>query len=97
MPFSHQLALPSFNGSPFTARLERWRRRPPEFVERGDVIADLSVDGAAHVLCIDFPCLLSSLIPQPGDTVSTGDRIGACAADGEALPYGRESLVIQTA
>ena len=97
MPFSHQLAFPPFRGSPVTARVERWRRTPPEFVERGDVIADLSLDGAAHVLCIDFPCLLSSLIPKAGDTLATGDRVGACAAEGEDLPYNRESFVIQTA
>lgn len=96
MPFSHQLAFPACDGLAVTARLERWRRRPSEFVERGDIIADISVDGAARALCIDFPCLLSSLVPKPGDTLTTGDRIGACAAEGEDLPYNRESLLIQT-
>ena len=97
MPFSHQLVLPPVEGSAVTVRLERWRRRPSEFVERGDVIADLSLGDAPHVLRIDFPCMLSSLVPQAGAVLTSGERIGACAAEGEDLPYNRESLVIQTA
>jgi pyruvate/2-oxoglutarate dehydrogenase complex dihydrolipoamide acyltransferase (E2) component len=95
MPFSHQLKFPRHVGSPVTARLERWGCNPSEFVERGDVIADLSIDSVTHVLCIDFPCLLSSLVVKPGDLLRTGDHLGACAAEAEDIPYRSESLVIR--
>ena len=97
MPFSHQLKFPSRYGSPVAARLEQWRRKPSDFLERGDVLAEISIEGVAHLLCIDFPCLLSSLIAKAGDILRTGDHIGACAAEGEDLPYHRESLVIRAA
>jgi pyruvate/2-oxoglutarate dehydrogenase complex dihydrolipoamide acyltransferase (E2) component len=97
MRFAHQLIFPPLDGSPVTACLERWRRKPSDLVECGDIIADLSVDGAAHFLRLDFPCMLSSLPLQPGATLKTGDWVGACAAEGEDLPYNRESLLIQKA
>jgi pyruvate/2-oxoglutarate dehydrogenase complex dihydrolipoamide acyltransferase (E2) component len=97
MPFSHQLKFPSYNGSPVAARLEQWRKKPSDFLERGDVLAEISIDGSAHLLCIDFSCLLSSLIAKTGDLLPTGDHLDACAAEGEDLPYHRESLVIHVA
>ena len=72
MPFSHQLKFPSYNGSPVAARLEQWRKKPSDFLERGDVLAEISIDGSAHLLCIDFSCLLSSLIAKTGDLLRTG-------------------------
>jgi hypothetical protein len=97
MPFSHQLKFPSNDGFPVVARLEQWRRKPSDFLKRGDVLAEIAIDDVAHLLRIDFPCLLSSLIAKPGDLLRTGDHLGACAAEGEGLPYHRESLVIRTA
>jgi pyruvate/2-oxoglutarate dehydrogenase complex dihydrolipoamide acyltransferase (E2) component len=96
MPFSHQLKLPPLKGSPVTARLDGWRQKPLAFLERGDPIADISVGATAYTLCVDFPCGLSSLIAHPGDLVKTGDVLAACAAEGEDLPYNRESLIIRT-
>jgi pyruvate/2-oxoglutarate dehydrogenase complex dihydrolipoamide acyltransferase (E2) component len=95
MPFSHQLKLPPLNGSHVTARLDGWRQEPLAFVDRGDPIAEISIGDTAYSLCIDFACGLSSLIAHPGDLVKTGDVVAACAAEGEDLPYGRESLVIR--
>jgi pyruvate/2-oxoglutarate dehydrogenase complex dihydrolipoamide acyltransferase (E2) component len=95
MPFSHQLKFPPLNGSVVKARIDAWRQKPLAFLERGDPIADISIDGTAYTLSVDFPCALSSVIAQPGHLVSTGDVIAACAAEGEDLPYRRESLVIQ--
>jgi pyruvate/2-oxoglutarate dehydrogenase complex dihydrolipoamide acyltransferase (E2) component len=95
MPFSHQLKFPTLNGSSVRARLDGWRQKPLAFLERGDSIANISIDGAAYTLCVDFPCALSSLMARPGDIVNTGNIIAACAAEGEDLPYHRESLVIQ--
>jgi hypothetical protein len=95
MPFSHQLKFPTLNGSSVTARLDGWRHKPLAFLERGDLVADISIDGTAYALCVDFPCAFSSVVAQPGDIVNTGDVIAACAAEGENLPYRRESLVIQ--
>jgi pyruvate/2-oxoglutarate dehydrogenase complex dihydrolipoamide acyltransferase (E2) component len=96
MPFSHQLKFPPLDGSPVTARLDSWLQRPSAFLERGDPIAHISIDGTAYRLCIDFPCAFSSVVAHPGDIVHTGHVIAACAAEGEDLPYRRESLVIQT-
>ena len=96
MPFSHQLRFPPLNGAPVTARLDSWRQQLSAFLERGDPIADISIEGRAHMLCVDFPCVFSAAIAQPGDVLYTGDVIAACAAEGEDLPYRRESLVIQT-
>jgi pyruvate/2-oxoglutarate dehydrogenase complex dihydrolipoamide acyltransferase (E2) component len=95
MPFSHQLKLPSLNGSTVTARLDEWRQEPLAFLERGEPLADISIDGIAYSLCVDFPCAFSSVIAHPGDVVNTGDVIAACAAEGEDLPNRRESLVIR--
>ena len=95
MPFSHQLKLPALNGSPVTARLGRWLQKPLAFLEQGDRIADISIDDVAYTLCVDFPCAFSSAIAQPGEVVHTGDVIAACAAEGEDLPYRRDSMVIQ--
>jgi pyruvate/2-oxoglutarate dehydrogenase complex dihydrolipoamide acyltransferase (E2) component len=95
MPFSHQLKFPALNGASVTARLDRWHQKPSAFLERGDVIADICIDGIAYKLCVDFPCAFSSVKAHAGEIVSTGDVIGACAAEGEDLPYHRESLVIQ--
>jgi pyruvate/2-oxoglutarate dehydrogenase complex dihydrolipoamide acyltransferase (E2) component len=96
MPFSYQLKFPPLNGSEVTARLEKWRQQPLAFLERGDPLADISIDGIAYVLCVDFPCAFSAAIAQSGDLVHTGEVIAACAAEGEDLPYRRESLIIQT-
>ena len=96
MPFSHQLRFPSLNGASVTARLDSWRQQPSAFLKRGDPIADISIEGTPHMLCVDFPCAFSAAIAQPGDVVHTGDVIAGCAAEGEDLPYRRESLVIQT-
>ena len=96
MPFSHQLRFPPLNGSAVTARLDGWRQKPLAFLERGDPLADISIEGTAYALCVDFLCAFSSVIANPGDVVSTGDVIAACAAEGEDLPYRREALVIQT-
>ena len=96
MPFSHQLKLPSLNGASVTARLDSWRQQPSAFLERGDPIADISIEGTAYMLCVDFQCAFSAAIARPGDVVHTGDVIAASAAEGEDLPYRRESLVIQT-
>jgi pyruvate/2-oxoglutarate dehydrogenase complex dihydrolipoamide acyltransferase (E2) component len=96
MPFSYQLKLPPLHGSAVTARLDKWRQQPLAFLERGDPLADISIDGTAYTLCVDFPCAFSSVIAHPGDVVSTGDVIAACAAEGEDLPYRREALIIRT-
>jgi pyruvate/2-oxoglutarate dehydrogenase complex dihydrolipoamide acyltransferase (E2) component len=96
MPFSHQLRFPSLNGASVTARLDRWRQQPFAFLNRGDPIADISIEGKAHTLCVDFPCGFSAAIAQPGNVVHTGDIIATCAAEGEDLPYRRESVVIRT-
>jgi pyruvate/2-oxoglutarate dehydrogenase complex dihydrolipoamide acyltransferase (E2) component len=95
MPFSHQLKFPTLNSSSVRARLDGWRQKPLAFLERGDPIADISIDGTAYTLRVDFPCALSSFMARPGDIVNTGDVIAACAAEGEDLPHHRESLVIQ--
>ncbi len=95
MPFSHKLKFPKLNGASVTARLEGWHQKPLASLERGDPIADISIDGTAYMLSVDFPCALSSLMARPGDIMNTGDVIAACAAEGEDLPYHRESLVIQ--
>jgi pyruvate/2-oxoglutarate dehydrogenase complex dihydrolipoamide acyltransferase (E2) component len=95
MPFSHELKFPTLNGSSVKARLDNWRHNPVAFLERGDPIANISIDGTDYTLRVDFPCAFSSVIARPGDMVSTGDVIAACAAEGEDLPYHRESLVIQ--
>jgi pyruvate/2-oxoglutarate dehydrogenase complex dihydrolipoamide acyltransferase (E2) component len=95
MPFSHQLKFPPLNNSAVTARLDGWRQKPLAFLERGDPLADISIEGTAYTLCVDFPCAFSSVIAHPGDVVNTGDVIAACAAEGEDLPYSRESLVIR--
>ena len=96
MPFSHQLQLPALHGSSVTARLDGWRQKPLAFLERGDSIADISIDGTAYILCVDFRCAFSSVIAHAGDTVKTGEVIAACAAEGEDIPHDRESLVIQS-
>jgi len=96
MPFSHQLKFPSLNGASVTARLDSWRQKPSAFLERGDPVADISIEGTAYILCVDFPCAFSSVVAHPGAVVRTGDVVAACAAEGEDLPYRRESLVIQT-
>jgi len=95
MSFSHQLKFPPLNGSVVKARIDAWRQKPLAFLERGDPIADVSIDGRAYSLCVDFPCAFSSVSRQPGDVVNTGDVIAACAAEGEDLPCRRESLMIQ--
>jgi hypothetical protein len=95
MPFSYQLKFPPLNGLSVSARLERWREQPLAFLERGDPIADISIDGTSYILCVDFPCAFSSARAHAGDTVNTGDVIGACAAEGEDIPYRRELLLIQ--
>jgi hypothetical protein len=68
-----------------------WRQKPLAFLERGDPIADISIDNTAHTLCFDFLCALSSVIARVGDVVNTGDVIAACAAEEQDLPYRRES------
>jgi len=96
MPFSHQLRFPSLNGVSVTARLDSWRQQPFTFLKRGDPIADISIEGKAHLLCVDFRCAFSAAIAQSGNVVHTGDIIATCAAEGEDLPYRRESVIIQT-
>jgi hypothetical protein len=71
MPFSHQLKFPSLNGASVTARLDRWRQEPSAFLERGDPIADISIEGTAYMLCVDFPCAFSSVIAHLGDVMHT--------------------------
>jgi hypothetical protein len=95
MPFLHQLRLPPLNGAPVSARLDSWRQEPSAFLERGDPIANISIDGTAYNLSVDFPCTLSRLIAQPGDRVNTGDVIAACETELEYREDHRESLVIQ--
>ena len=80
MPFSHQFIFKLLDGSPVTACLERWSQKPSDLVERGDIIADLSVDGATHFLRVDSPRMLSPPSAARCDA-EAGHRVGACAAE----------------
>lgn len=64
-------------------------------LEKHDAIAQITIEGQPYTLCVNFPCGLSSLIVQAGDTVKTGDRIAVCVSEGEDIPYGRDYLFIR--
>jgi pyruvate/2-oxoglutarate dehydrogenase complex dihydrolipoamide acyltransferase (E2) component len=64
-------------------------------LEKGDVIAEITIGGVAHSLCVNFPCGLSALVAPEGNTIKTGERVAVCAAEGEDISYGKDYLYIR--
>lgn len=94
MPFSCQLKLPSYKGFPIEAKLVSWKQECG-MIEKGDTLANITIGGIPHVLCISFPCYFSSRVANAGDVIKTGDIVPACGADGENIPGGRDYLFIR--
>jgi pyruvate/2-oxoglutarate dehydrogenase complex dihydrolipoamide acyltransferase (E2) component len=97
MPFSCKLTVPSYNDSPIDGRLDSWLKKPTVMLQRGDAIAEITIDSIRYFLCVDFPCALGGLQVQAGDPIKTGDLVATCGADGESIPYGRDYCVVRPA
>lgn len=76
--------------------MTRWLHVPLTFLKTGDAIAELTITGQRYLACVSFPCGLSALVAKPGETLRSGDRLAACAAEGEDIDYlNRSGLVLR--
>jgi hypothetical protein len=74
--------------------MTRWLHVPLTLLKTGDAIAELTIAGRRYLACVSFPCGLSALVAKPGETLRSGDRLAACATEGEDLDYSNRSGLV---
>ncbi len=83
-----EIVMPQMGAEMEEGTVVRWVKQPGEYVNRGDVIAEIETDKATVDLeSFDEGVFLGSVV-ETGLTLPVGTIIGYLGAQGEALPAG---------
>jgi 2-oxoglutarate dehydrogenase E2 component (dihydrolipoamide succinyltransferase) len=79
-----EILVPELAESISEGTIAQWLKKPGEFVEKGDYIAELETDKVNVEIISEHSGVISELLKEEGDTVAVGEAIAIVSEGGEA-------------